>query len=329
MRVGRALRLLVGFVVFVTLMILAVFGTIYLAPLSSVTSPSPSTPGHTVLQPGDWCGTAAGQGPDGIDAVLCVSAKTSRFVLVTRPSMYTNHREDDDCLVQRGHVDAIQSWARSDNVAYGNEVYAFFTTGGISNTSMNCRFALSMIGTSLTFVPMELDRPVHAHSLLSVRNSACPPGMDCGSGLYGFFRQASMLQIPQWYGVYMDSILSVAINFRGPSFSQYTLAITRGDDVQLCHGRRTDLPDMESFDGTLKLVDLSTAFPIVSGARHLVFMHVAPEELPPPSQSTSDVTSFVESDRVLRALLSLQRSTTTVSDRRIIGLSLEEIVFII
>jgi hypothetical protein len=122
-----------------------------------------------------------------------------------------------------------------------------------------------------------------------------------------------MVQIPQWYGVYKDDTLSTAINFRGPDYNQYTLAITRGDDVQLCHGRRTDLPGLtDPFDGTPTFVDLSMAFPGLSGVGHLVCTQISPEQLPVPVQFTSDVTSFIESDRVLRALL-LRTDTTDLT----------------
>jgi hypothetical protein len=134
-----------------------------------------------------------------------------------------------------------------------------------------------------------------------------------------------MQQIQQWYGVYTDSILSAAINFRGPEFSDYTLAITRDNDVQFCHGRRADLPGTQSFNGTLNFVDLSTAFPIISGTCHLVFTQVLPEEQPLLMQTTSDIPSFLESDRVLRTLLVRQ---TTISDRNLIGRSLTEISFV-
>jgi hypothetical protein len=89
-----------------------------------------------------------------------------------------------------------------------------------------------------------------------------------------------MEQVLQWYGVYTDDTLSAAINFRGPDYNQYTLAIRRGDDVQLCHGRRTDLPGMTTpFDGTPTFVDLSMAFPVVSGSvEHLVFTQITPEK---------------------------------------------------
>lgn len=302
MRFGRVLTCFVLFV------ILVVLGYLYRASMLY-----PVTP---VFRSGDWCGTAIGQGPDGIDAVLCVSGTTSRFVLATRPSMYTEHSQDDECLVQCGHVAAIQPWARS---VPDDGVYDFCTTDG------DCRFGLSAMTTPLTFVPLGLDKPISARALLPVRDSECPPGTDCGSGLYGLFRQPCMQQIQQWYGVYTDSILSAAINFRGPEFSDYTLAITRDNDVQICHGRRADLPGTQSFNGTLNFVDLSTAFPIFSGACHLVFMQVLPEEQPLPMQTTSDVPSFLESDRVLRTLLVRQ---TTISDRNLIGRSLTEISFV-
>jgi hypothetical protein len=202
-------------------------------------------------------------------------------------------------------------------------VYDFFPVRGVPNTAQDCRFSLSMMGAPLTFVPATLDKPTDARVLLPVREKECPSGIVCGSGLYGLFRQQSMLNIQQWYGLYTDSMLTAAINFRGPDFNQYTLAITRDDDVQLCHGRRQDLVGMKSFDDTMTFVDLSTAFPIVSGACHLVFSRVSPDELPLPMTNRSDVTSFIESDRVLRAILFPYTDLTNGSHRKLIGLSLE------
>jgi hypothetical protein len=270
----------------------------------------------TDAMPGDWCGTALGDGPDGVDAVLRVSfGTTSRFMLMFRPSMESCL---EDTLVQRGCLGTIRPWA---NVAGSNDGYAFFKKDGVPESSLTCRFSLSMVGP-LTFTPVAIDKPTSLHDLLPFRYEECPIGTECGMGMkYRLLGQPSMAHIPQWYGVYKDGTTSAAINFRGPDFSQYTLVIGYREDVQLCHGLRTDLPGMEQvFEGAgmpthVNISVLMGRLPICP-----VFIHVPTDELPLPISTTSKVSSFLETDRILRALLSrpgINALSSVLAGRRI------------
>jgi hypothetical protein len=289
----KGVRILLG-VLCVVLVVFAAFGVVYF-----VSHPCQTTvPTHRVVQLEDWCGVAAGQGPDGVDAVLCVSGQTSEFILTTRPSMYTEHNQVEG-LVQHGHVTTIQPWARSCKGAY-----KFFTEDGVRESSLHCHFDLSIIGAPLVFVPVVIAAPIGIQDMLPMRERECPDHVVCGSGLYRMFRQADMAHIPHWYGVHRDDTISATIAFRGQNFSQYTLAIAYADGVQLCHGRREDIRGLDDavFGGTAVPTFINITLPTLFSCT-MVFLHVQTENLPMPIPTTSDVASSLESDRVLGALL--------------------------
>lgn len=142
-------------------------------------------------------------------------------------------------------------------------------------------------------------------SMGSTRRSQ--PGIRCicGSGL------SVPPKYPFWYGQYKDDRLSAACVFHGPNYNHYTPAISTGPDggVQLCHGRRKDLPALETFDGLASSVHLR--IPTILTCQ-TVFVHTRTEHLPVPIPWSSDEASRSQSDRVLCALLLAQNRPTNV-----------------
>jgi hypothetical protein len=177
-----AIRLMLG-VLCVVLVVFAVFGVMYF-----VVPPGQTTvPEQRLVQLEDWCGVSVGQGPHGVDAVLCVSSQPSGYILVTRPSMYTQD-DIEEGLVQQGPMTSIQPWARSDTGEY-----EFFRDDGVHETALHCRFDLSGIGAPLVFVPVAIGVPIDIQALLPVREDECPAQDACGSGMHRMFRQTSVL----------------------------------------------------------------------------------------------------------------------------------------